>query len=189
MIPIIAGWEGLIIPMIAFTVWILTVLAKDKQPVAGQNAQRPPVRPGVDLGGELQKFLEEARRRAQKPEPVREARPQPVQRVVQVAPVPAVQEVSRKKRKGQSKPPRPQAAIPFAQAFPDILPEVALVAQPVVEAKPMAEYTEIKMKAKTVAPAVRNAVDLLKDRQSIKTAFILREVLSPPRCKTGPHRI
>lgn len=193
MIPILAAMEW-IIPVVAFTVWILTVLAKDKPAVPGQKAPNAPGRPGLDLGNELQKFLDEAKRRAQKAEPIREVRPQPVAKVVPVARVvqaaPASREGQGKKRKAASKPIRPQASISFAQAFPEVLPEVVALALPeVVAHKPMAEYTESKVKARTTAPAVRTALGLLKDQQSIRTAFILCEILSPPRCKTGPHRV
>ncbi len=190
-------WEILIIPLIALGVWILGTLFKSEddktKKLVGRrgnlSSRTPPGRRGVT---DLDRFLEEARRRREPEErrkvpptpsraeavrpPVRERPPrqQPSPRVV--TPVSIQEEAV------IALPvPRPVAPPPVAQPTPALpspnLGEGRMGAPPTREAPPP------PAPATRSSPIAQQVRSLLSKPQTAATAFVLREIFDRPLCK------
>ena len=181
MKPIFAAWEGLIGLVIFGAVGLFSLLTKGKENMPARNAGKPPIRPGGDVANELNRFFEAARQRAlqaQKP------KPEPV-----LNPFEEVQ--PRKKKKTVPRP-----VVRSNQEFVVPLAKPVVVAQPadnetipIPEPKIKEAFRQINNSSTKVAPALVKARELLTDKQSVRTAFILKEILGPPKCQTGMKRL
>jgi hypothetical protein len=187
MKPILAAWEGLIGLVIfgAISLFSLLTKAKENQPV--RNPAKAPIRPGGDVANELNRFFEAARQRAlEAAQPAQKPKPEP-------EPVlnPFEQAQPRKKKKTVPRP-----AVRSNQEFVVPVAKPVVVAQsadmetiPVPEPKIKEAFRQINNSSTKVAPALVKARELLTDKQSVRTAFILKEILGPPKCQTGMKRL
>ena len=96
-----------------------------------------------------------------------------------------------------ARPPRQQLSLPQPRRrlLPPPLPRPPLQAQPVeavilvaqpappAQAPGQVVLPAIKMEARPVASTAVQLVEQLKDRQTLRIAFQLREVLGPPLCR------
>lgn len=179
-------WEILIIPLIALFVWIIGTLFKSEDDKTkkgvgrrGNVSGRPPGRRPVT---DLDRFLDEARRRREPEVPRKTAPPPPRAPVAR----PTVRE--------RPQPPRE----PLRRAAPVLVEEEVVVALPAprpVEAVPVAELVaaeslprqpSISVPPPAVAvrssPISQQVRSLLRKPQTAATAFVLREVFDRPLC-------
>lgn len=177
------NWWQWIVPLIVAVFWIVGMLAKGQREQIGRqqnrtlpqmppNEENPPMAQGKRQPEEIRKFLEELRRQrsasardgkaemTSDEEPTAQVvRPKPAPR--QPPPVPVVV------RKPPKRPPIGQDPV---QVVPLALPSL-------VSAAPTQVATRI---VKPTPVAVRQTLDLLKNRQSLASAFLLREILDLP---------
>ena len=187
MKPIFAAWEGLIGLVIFGAVGLFSLLTKGKENMPARNAGKPPIRPGGDVANELNRFFEAARQRAlQSAQPAQKPKPEP-------EPVlnPFEEAQPRKKKKTVPRP-----VVRSNQEFVVPLAKPVVVAQqadnetiPIPEPKIKEAFRQINNSSTKVAPALVKARELLTDKQSVRTAFILKEILGPPKCQTGMKRL
>ncbi len=209
-------WIKWLIPLIALAVYILSNMAKEREETRRPlRPLPPPLPPPQDTGdrpkrspSEVDRFLEEVRRRREetaKPAEAKPAAPRPVAERQPVAERPAVEQRPRPQRPApaealsrprpsgkeepvkQQRPParRPaagQEAIPVVQlaSLPAAVP--SLLAPP----QPSPELGTVHLSvppARAVSPAAQQLMELLKTPQTLRTAFLLREVFEPPRCR------
>ena len=214
------NWEILIVPLIALGVWILSTVfrgaeAEKNKASRPADGAPPPRRPT----GELDRFLEEARRRRDKAQRVPQPEP-PRSLPAAVLPAAAPPPPRPEPRKREPQPmdaPRKREAAPAnsARALNDELlgriEDRASFANPVSEqAKPMmALPTNMETPALPTLPTptmntpatssdqnrrdaspLRAALSaLLRDRKSLATAFILHEILDKPVSKRGERGV
>ncbi len=204
-----AGWEVLLIPLIALGLWIVSAIfrgaagaAKNERPgqVGQQEAQRALRRPASDLD----RFLEETRRRkaAQAPpaapataEPVA-ARPQPLPRPAPprpAAPVPQARPAQSAERRPTPKREARPAEVPVQRRqanepamVPPPAPATVAVVTP-VQAVPVSLPTASGQVRAAGQPRAANPflvqlAALLNKKESIRAAIVLREVLDRPLC-------
>ena len=171
-------WEVLIIPAIALVVWILTTLFR-----GAENAQLPPRRERDEFAPtrpatSLDRTLEEARRRRQPP--VRRPLPRPEVRrpvlleEVKEPPRPRAPAKPIVLQLAEPEPPRPQPRPEFAPAPPPRAPAAALPA-------PVADVARVV--PQPASPVLAQVRQLLRSPRSAAAAFVLREILGPPRCR------
>lgn len=167
-------WEILIIPLIALGVWILGALVKgeddkNKKAVRPGNASgRAPRRPATDL----QRFLEDARRREA------EETPKPS------SPRPSIVRAPLRERPSQPRetPPRPASRSKRRDEAPVAVPVARPVVAEAVIAAPV--RTEPSAPAPTrptqSSPIAQQVLSLLSNPQTAATAFVLREIFDRP---------
>lgn len=187
-----------LIPVVVMVgAWILRGLLRSeeeprpRQPAwPGEGPERS-ARPVTDVD----RFLEEINRlrrksaeeRAEAPRPI--LAPPPVRR-------PTVRPVTR-----EAPRPRPMTTIPVAipaaepaprQPFPEVVIPVEVI--PAVRPAPAAStgaaaaFVPTKMVARAPSPALAQLVASLRTRESVRSAFLLRELLDAPLCKRRQRR-
>jgi hypothetical protein len=195
-------WEILIIPLIALGVWIMGTLFKNEDDKTKKVVgRRPPFSPqngggrgggrapGQRVGTDLDRFLEEARRRREPEErrkapppsrapaarpPLRE-RPTRPQEPPRLATTPSIPPNSGRDRGGAEEGvvvlpvPRPVAKVPVAEPVSS-LPSAREAPPPSVPSTPS-------------SPIVQQVRSLLSKPQTAATAFVLREIFDRPLCK------
>lgn len=185
MAPLFAGWEGLIVPVIGLAIWIFSLLSKTKDNPLVRNQGKPPIRPGGDVANELNRFFEAARQRAlQSTQATSKPKPEPSVN-------PFEQAQPRKKKKTAPRPvvrSNQEFVVPVAQPVA-VTQQPEIVAIPIPEPKIKEAFRQINNSSTKVAPALVKARELLADKQSVRTAFILKEILGPPKCQTGMKRL
>jgi hypothetical protein len=177
-------WVSLAIPLIAVAVWIFSHLAGQ------QNETRPPLRPAPRPRNPLDpqasglptrpeednKYREEmARQRENKNIPTRRPLPQPKQQ--------------RPKRPvaGPKPPPLPAILLPSQPAINNqgvTMDALPLTVEPVIKIGQVAAPME-----KPKSAAVKNLLELLKKKDSLTTAMLLKEVLDLPLAKRPRRRL
>ena len=181
-------WEILIIPLIALGVWILGTLFKpgedDKMTkgvrrpggVPGRGSVRRPVT-------DLDRFLEEARRRREveerpkPPAPAAPARPTTARAPQRRAPLREAPPIA---------PPvvrRAEVPIPIPVARPVAQParaEPVLVVAPTRDAPPPSPPAPTTTRPTQPSPIVQQVRSLLSKPQTAGTAFVLREIFDRP---------
>lgn len=176
-------WLKLLIPLIAVAVWILSNMAKNKD--MPRRLQPPPLPPPDEndarprrSANEVDRFLEEVRRRRAEAE----GRPAPPREPVKPTP-PSRQSVPERRRATPPvapPPPRRAPAPPPMPAPAEILEAVVVMPSPPIETR----VTKAPLASAPVAVPVSNAlastVDLLRKKQTLAAAVILREILGPP---------
>jgi hypothetical protein len=184
-------WHVLLILLIPVAVVILSSLfrtaeQKNRRERPGAEVRTPPRRPTTDLD----RFLEEARRRRQPPErrevpdgtevtlPAKPPPPQRPQR--QVPPVrPREARVPPRRTPVLMEEARPTSPpIPFAQ--PAAVAEAVPAKVSDVPPPPPAQTTT---RQQGVSPVRRQVLQLLRAPRSAATAMVLHEVFGPPLCK------
>lgn len=183
-------WEILIIPLIALGVWILGTIFK---PAEDDKMKKGIRRPGTISGRgsgrrpvtDLDRFLEEARRRREAeerpkppppPAPARPTTPRPSQRPAlpretpPVAP-PVVRRVEA--------PPVISVARPVAQPA---RAEPILVAAPTRDAPPPPPPVPIVTRPTEPSPILQQVHSLLSKPQTAGAAFVLHEIFDRPLC-------
>lgn len=175
-------WQAWIIPVIAVGVYIVSQLMSreaNKRPAARPTPPppRPPEEPAAKPGQrparvstEMDRFLEEVRRRQKPPPKPREAdQPQPSPRPAATIPVRIPEPVRTRVSKPAEVIPR---AIPVLKAVPlPAAPELSAPPQPAVVAMPP---------PRPATKAVLQVRELLKNPQGLAAALVLREILDKP---------
>jgi hypothetical protein len=199
-------WEILIIPLIALGVWILGTLFKgeeEKLKARGRQAGGPgrtPRRPVTDLD----RFLEDARRRREMEERAKKSAPPrpptPTRQAPPSRPAPARVPLSERPSRLLDTPPRPVPSARPAEEPPLVIPvarpvpkpatireaavEAALAVplpQPVPDVPP-APATPATTRETRRSPISQQVHALLRKPQTAAAAFVLREIFDRPLC-------
>jgi len=190
------GWEGLVIPAIAFAIWLFSSLFGDKKKPAA-----PKGGVGRKLGAgnkaqlnDIERFFEEARLRRSKPVS------NPTQEVpFSVKPPPVKENPPAIIRKKTGKQPKGSALeIPSSPFMVEQKPNVydALSIQPPPlppkqepELQPVPTFNNKSEEGRRFIakanPFILEARGLLKSPKALGTAIVLREILQPPLCMRG----
>ena len=180
------GWEGFIIPGIAFVIWVISSLA-------GGNKNAPPNAGAKNLGpgnraplSDLERFFQEAKQRRTKPDPV------PMASLVVESTAPKVKQRPIKNAVKRNK--IESSANPFlidqitsALEVPAIPEQGSLIKKVVNKAEvsppSLAITKDSKRKfASKTSPLIAEALALLKGPKVIGSALVLQEILQPPLC-------
>ncbi|HEY7327904.1 MAG TPA: hypothetical protein VH592_09705 [Gemmataceae bacterium] len=189
-------WEVLIIPLIALGVWIIGTLFKSeeektKKP-AGCRGNAAGRAPGRRVVTDLDRFLEEARRRrepeAQRkppPLPTREPAPRPPLRERPSRPqeTPRVSKPAIVKEESVVVLPVPRSTTPPPIAEPAPTPTTRKLGELRAGAQQSREVLPVLTPATPTSPIVEQARSLLSKPQTAATAFVLREIFDRPLCK------
>ena len=182
-------WIKLAIPLIAVAVWILSNLAKNREEPRRQRTAPPP-RPEDGEGprrrrtpAEVDQFLEEVRRRREAAEAkVKKLEEKPV-------PIPLSQKVAAESPfpRARAVPPPPPVPTPppvrsETRRAPTVEPILAKVV-PVPEQVVATPIVVPKVTPLPISPQVQQTLALLKNRKSLVTAILLREILEQPLCR------
>ncbi len=185
-------WEILIIPLIAFGVWILGTLFKSGEDEKTKKGVRRPVKvtgrtPGRRPVTDLDRFLEEARRRREAEERPQPPPPPPPTRTP-IARPPLRERPSRPRET----PSRVAPPVILREELPVAVPVARPVAQP-VPAEPDLSAPQIRDAAippaptttrdTRLSPIVQQVRSLLSKPQTAGTAFVLREIFDRPLCR------
>ncbi|MFM7150554.1 MAG: hypothetical protein ACKO23_11985 [Gemmataceae bacterium] len=196
------NWESLIIPMIAFAVWIISSVfrgmeeAKDKAspvpPVEDRPMKVPQKRP---MSSDLERFLQEARvirdpnapplvrledspekpkKRKADPVPARPKPPPKPRDVPDPEPLRRASEIPRSAPSSASASPAP---VPTAKAASSPSPA------PSAPAPPANATVAATISRKELSPVLVRVREMLNNRQSLVAAIILEEVLGSPLSK------
>jgi hypothetical protein len=181
-------WEILIIPLIALGVWILGTLFKSGEDDKTKKGVRRPIGASGRTSGrrpvtDLDRFLEEARRRREM-----EERPKPPP-----LPPPARATVARPPLRERPIPPReapPHVAPPVIRsAEAPIAVPIARLAEPVLAVAPALDVppppppAPITTRDARPSPILQQVRSLLSKPQTAGTAFVLREIFDRPLCR------
>jgi len=183
------GWEGFIIPGIAFVIWIISSLAG-----ANKNAPPNPNAGAKNLGlgnqpplSDLERFFQEAKQRRAKPDPVPFASLNAESTAAKVKQRPTKSPVKRNKVESS---PNPFLIDQIASALeaPAIPVQGSLIKKVENEAEvlppsPATISKDSKRKfASKTSPLIAEALALLKGPKVIGSALVLQEILQPPLC-------
>ncbi|SRR5579885_1692520 len=167
------GWESFIVPVIVVAVWIIATLLRGAEQAKGGG------QPGGRRQGkatDLDRFLREVQRRrqaAERPEERAERRSPPV-------------------RTQPSMP--PPESIPVALPVEEVAAAVAVPTAPVlavVEAAPPLPPPDMSARGLPPRPesqALAGLRKLMRSREGLRQAMILREVLGPPLARRALPR-
>jgi len=206
-------WWQLVVLLAVIAGYIIKQIMAAQQEAAAQRERlqavaRPPVakddqevaRERTDLDRRIGDAVERRREDTARPATVRRQIPMPAPPVVVVKPRPvpryqpppaaderALPEVvvpprSELPRVVKSVPARPPASIPLPPVPPEAPQFAAMLAKTALAAAATAPAVSPSAVKKTSA-AVRQALELIKNRQSLAAAFVLREVLDRPLSK------
>jgi hypothetical protein len=165
-------WKALIIPLIPLAIWIIVSIFRareeakeDQQPEPDESPKRPTQQPARRMLSDRERFEQQAQAR---------------------------RTVSRANREQPAKPPRADelpravpAAAPRARRAEPAGPPV-LLATPVVPAStepdpaPPVPPAAVPKVARPVSPFAERLRAMLLDRDTLKTAVLLQEILGPP---------
>ena len=183
------GWEGFIIPGIAFVIWVISSLAG-----GNKNAPPNPKAGAKNLGpgnraplSDLERFFQEAKQRRAKPDSV------PIVSLNAESNAPKVKQRATKnaiKRNKVESSPNPFLIDQIASALeaPAITAQGAVIKKVVDEAEvlppsPATITKDSKRKfASKTSPLIAEALALLKGPKVIGSALVLQEILQPPLC-------
>lgn len=183
------GWEGFIIPGIAFVIWVISSLAG-----ANKNAPPNPNAGAKNLGlgnqpplSDLERFFQEAKQRRAKPDAV------PMASLIVEPENPKVKRRTPKNTSKRNKVDTPAVPFLFDEKPKEFVPSnIQLQTGTVEKAASDAEVlspspTTItkgsgrKFNSKT-SPLITEALALLKGPKVIGSALVLQEILQPPLC-------
>jgi len=183
-------WIKLAIPLIAVAVWILSNLANQQKETRRlpRAAPSPPPRPRDSAAASSKppenddKYREEMDRKREKKPSVAKPLPKPRTRRLETAPKPpplvlrpAPAPLSRNRDKDERNPTATNLYLPIQ--IPVAAEPAAKVGEPAV---PIIKPTPM---------AIKNMLELLKKRDSLTTAFLLKEVLDLPVSKRPRRRL
>ena len=183
------GWEGFIIPGIAFVIWIISSLAG-----ANKNAPPNPNAGAKNLGlgnqpplSDLERFFQEAKQRRAKPDPVPFASLNAESTSAKVKQRPTKSPVKRSKVEPLDVPflvdVKPREFVPSnIQLQTGTIKKVASESE-VLPLSPatITKGSDRKFGSKT-SPQITEALALLKGPKVIGSALVLQEILQPPLC-------
>ena len=187
------GWEGFIIPAIAFVIWIISSLAgANKNAPPNPNAGAKNLGPGnrapvSDLDSDLERFFQEAKLRRAKPDPVPFAPLNAEANAPKAKQRPIKNTVKRNKVESSTNPFLIDQ-IASALEAPAIPAQDSLIKKVVDEAEvlppsPATITKDSKRKfASKTSPLIAEALALLKGPKVIGSALVLQEILQPPLC-------
>ena len=157
------NWLSLVIPLVGLAVWILSNLVKNQQEEARRQAMRP--RPNnADNPNTRENFP-----RREPPVARKVERPRPP-----VRPIPP---------QNKPQPIRPSRRPPLTQSNePAPIPQ-AIIVVPASSPTSAASPTTTTSITRPSSKAIQNVYVMLKDRTTLTTAFLLKEVLGRPLCK------
>ncbi len=209
-------WITFIIPLIALVVWIVANLVRVPNQPPNQ-ARRPQPRPRPSLPeqspqekpiSDLDRFLQEVQRRREQSESQQTARraappplpaavvpapprlcPPPLPRVMlaPAAPAPALQ-ASGLSPLPQVRPPRPAETRPLTKEENAERQAAARVQEAAAgEQLQLAAYAQVRRKPSRGLVSGQLA-EMLRNRRSLRAAFVLREILDQPLCRRRPRR-
>jgi len=183
------GWEGFIIPGIAFVIWVISSLAG-----ANKNAPPNPNAGAKNLGlgnqpplSDLERFFQEAKQRRAKPDPVPFASLNAESNAPKAKQRPTKSPVKRSKIESTSNPFLIDQ-IASALEAPAIPVQASLIKKIENEAEvlppsPATISKDSKRKfASKTSPLIAEALALLKGPKVIGSALVLQEILQPPLC-------
>jgi hypothetical protein len=200
-------WEILVIPLIAFGVWILGTIFRGAEEAAKDRARRFPGEGGPQRrrgATDLDRFLEEARRRREGAEQAKAGpavdpldRPLSQQAEAPPRPTPILRPQPQQRREPAKRVPqsRPKETTPPARPSPRVMLEMAppeTRAAPPPQPPPPPPSQEVPQVATTpptvprrqqVSAAVAQVARLLRSPQTAGAAYVLREILDEPMCK------
>jgi hypothetical protein len=179
------GWEILVIPIIGVAVWIISTLIRGSED-AKRGESAPRKRP--EKVTDLDRFLREVQRR-------REAAEREEQLPRRLEP----EEEERVQRRPQ--PPPGRRPPPDEEAIAVVIPVEAVAVPPPLPAAPvlrtiaapplpvwLADPASAPEPRRRESAAPAGLRDLLRSRDGLRTAMILREVLGPPLALRGAPR-
>lgn len=198
-------WQVLIIPLIAFAVWILSNLLKEPElpPKERPRGEGDPFRPRR-LPSDVDRFLAQQRQRRAEAERVREPVSQPVaqpERPARERPArdqPRPREERRPVQERETRPVSPpQSPAPTRPPVPVAVP---VADRPTPTAAPPAPLAPLPDSGRNTPSTARAATtpalalpvnaallppldQLLRSPQAARAAFILREIIDSPRCR------
>jgi len=176
-------WEVLIIPLIALGVWIIGTLSKSEddktKKVIGRRGNVSGRPQGRRIGTDLDRFLDEARRRRE-PEERRKA-PPPTR-------APTARPPLRERPTREKEPPRLATPVIVKEeplvALPAPRPrEQPPIAEPVASSRPDRDTPPPPAPVTRPSPIAQQVRSLLSKPQTAATAFVLREIFDRPLCK------
>lgn len=182
------GWEGFIIPGIAFVIWVISSLAGGKNPPPNPKAGAKNLGPGNRAPlSDLERFFQEAKQRRAKPDTV------PIASLNAEPSAPKVKQRPTKspvKRSKVESSPNPFLVdqIAIALEAPAIPEQAAVIKKVVIEDQvlppsPATITKDSKRKfASKTSPLIAEALALLKSPKVIGSALVLQEILQPPLC-------
>ena len=182
------GWEGFIIPGIAFVIWVISSLAGGKNPPPNPKAGAKNLGPGNRAPlSDLERFFQEAKQRRAKPDPVPIASLNVESTVAKVKQRPTKNPVKRSKVESSANPFLVDQ-IAIALEAPAIPEQAAVIKKVVIEDQvlppsPATITKDSKRKfASKTSPLIAEALALLKSPKVIGSALVLQEILQPPLC-------
>lgn len=168
---------------IAIGVWVLFNLFRGAEEELRDEGRRTEKHGRSEsLSSDVDRFLEEINRR-RRDAMARETGAPSAEPPERRRPSPATQREAPQRRRQETIP----TVVPVSRGRSAPPPVVELVVEPVVTpvdltpllpTSPSPSTTE-----RTVSPAVTQLMKLLRNPQSLRTAFMLQEVLGPPRCR------
>ena len=183
------GWEGFIIPGIAFVIWVISSLAGgNKNAPPNPNAGAKNLGPGNRAPlSDLERFFQEAKQRRAKPDPVPFVPLNAESNAPKAKQRPTKSPVKRNKVESS---PNPFLIDQIARALeaPTITVQGAVIKKVVDEAEvlppsPATITKDSKRKfASKTSPLIAEALALLKGPKVIGSALVLQEILQPPIC-------
>jgi len=189
-------WVLWLIPLVALAVWILSNLARTRDdeprrvrpPQARSDQPESPTAPPRKTSN-VDQFLMEVRRRREEAETVRKKpevqRPAPARREEVRRTLPPAQPARLDpQRKPVQPPPLPKVVLREAPPQPRaVVPKIEeVVLAKIVPAAQPNLAPDLSLNA--AKPATRPLlIDLLSKKESLTTAFMLREILGTPLCK------
>jgi hypothetical protein len=182
------GWEGFIIPGIAFVIWVISSLAGGKNPPPNPKAGAKNLGPGNRAPlSDLERFFQEAKQRRAKPDTVPIASLNAEPTAPKVKQRPTKSPVKRSKVESSANPFLVDQ-IAIALEAPAIPEQAAVIKKVVIEDQvlppsPATITKDSKRKfASKTSPLIAEALALLKGPKVIGSALVLQEILQPPLC-------
>jgi hypothetical protein len=175
-----------ILPVIIFAVWVLQQVLRNREVDEPVRPKPGGPAPNRNPTNDIDRFLQEIDRLRRKPpeergEPVEKPVPRPVPRARPVPPVvPRARPVPRPSARPSESVPA-VVVIDAPQAQPSVVTSLPpLPALPPTD--PRAPQVD-RRGDRNLPPIIATTLNLLRSPQTLAAAFVLQEVLDPPKCK------
>jgi hypothetical protein len=171
------GWEILVIPIIGVAVWIISALIRGSEQA---KREEPTGRKRPEKVTDLDRFLREIQRRRESAEREDEKEPRVERR--RPEPRPARRRPPEEEEIPVVIPVEPVAVVQTVALAP-VLRSIEAPPLPVLPAEPL-PAPQPRPRRESAAPA--GLRELLRSRDGVRKAMILREVLGPPLARRRP---